>query len=123
MERAQSNLDLDAMDLQGLAGGEPRQGEFTGTKALMLAVLEDGIRSYLGRIDRDAQEAEHWIQSTHRRSPFSFMVVCETLNLNPDAVRRVLQRMRGERVPAGRAFPRTRPNARKPGRLSAHKGN
>ncbi|HVN86698.1 MAG TPA: hypothetical protein VMW17_17835 [Candidatus Binatia bacterium] len=110
----------DEFDLAGfttLAGGEPRQGEFSGTKALMLAVLEDGIRSYLGSGSRAAQEAEHWVRSARRHSPFSFVVVCETLNLNPDAVRRVLARLRDQRLSPRQALPRARPNVRMTGRL------
>ncbi|HUI27193.1 MAG TPA: hypothetical protein VL403_14010 [Candidatus Kryptonia bacterium] len=110
-------IDFDLADLENLAGGESRHGDFTGTKALMLAVLEDGIRSYLGTLSRAALEAEHWVQSAHRQSPFSFVVVCETLNLNPDAVRRVLARMREQRVPARKALPRARPNVRMTTRL------
>jgi hypothetical protein len=117
----QPELDFDLADITSLAGGEPRQAEFTGTKALMLAVLEDGIRSYLGPQKHAAQEAEHWVHSSGRRSPFSFVVVCETLSLNPDAVRRVLLRMRGQQIAPRKALPRARPNVRIPGRVCADK--
>jgi hypothetical protein len=109
--------DFEIGTLQTLAGGAPRQGEFTGTKALMLAVLEDGIRSYLGSARQTAIEAEHWVQSHRRQSPFSFVTVCETLSLDPDAVRRVLARLREERVSPRKALPRARPNVRMTGRL------
>ena len=72
-----------------LGGGEPRQGEYTGTKALMLAVLEDGIRSFCGRAGRLRSEAQDWVRS-NERAPFSFLVICETLGLNPQAVRQAL---------------------------------
>jgi hypothetical protein len=114
-------LDLDFNDIHALAGGEPRQAEFTGIKALMLAVLEDGIRSYLGNARHIAHEAEQWVHSTGRRSPFSFVVVCETLSLTPDAVRRVLLKMRSERVSPKDALPRARPNVRMGSRMCAGK--
>lgn len=111
-------MDTELGEVHLLAGGEPRQGEFSGTKALMLAVLEDGIRSYLGNARIAADEADLWVRSERRRSPFSFVVVCETLNLNPDAVRRVLREMRAGHISRRKAFPRARPNVRMTSRLS-----
>jgi hypothetical protein len=116
VEAAEIDTELD--DLHLLAGGEPRQAELSGTKALMLAVLEDGIRSYLGNARIAADEADLWVRSERRRSPFSFVVVCETLNLNPDAVRRVLREMREGHISPRKAFPRARPNVRMTSRLS-----
>ena len=75
--------------LGSLRGGEPRQGEYTGTKALMLAVLEDGIRNCGGRGGRLRSEAQDWVRS-NEQAPFSFMVICETLGLDPDAVRQAV---------------------------------
>src|SRR5262245_21294930 len=80
-------LDLDFMQLTSLGGGEPRTGQHTGTKALMLGILEDGIRSYLSPVGRVRSEAEYWVKAGRQRSPFSFIVVCETPGLEPDAVR------------------------------------
>jgi hypothetical protein len=117
LEVEAGELDSDLIDIATLGGGDPRNAELTGTKALMLAVLEDGIRSYLGNAKSVAQEADHWIHSGQRRSPFSFVVVCETLNLDPEAVRRVLQRLRSEQVSPKKVFPRARPNVRMAGRI------
>jgi len=89
-----------------LVGGEPRRSEYTGTKALMLAVLEEGIRNCCGPAGRLRAEAEDWVRST-RRAPFSFLVICETLGLEPDAVRRAL-------IQSPQSLPRRiRPSARK----------
>jgi len=123
IEKPGGNVEAPEMDneldqIHILAGGEPRQGELSGTKALMLAVLEDGIRSYLGNARVAADEADLWVRSERRRSPFSFVVVCETLNLNPDAVRRVLREMRAGHISPRKAFPRARPNVRMTSRLS-----
>ena len=82
----------------GLGGGEPRWSEYTGTKALMMAVLEGGIRDYCGAPGRRRTEAEHWVRS-NRRGTFSFAVVCETLGLEPSAVRHALVRLKNQSAP------------------------
>lgn len=116
--------DLD-LDLRAgvVSGGEPRRTEYTGTKALMLAVLEDGIRSYLSPVGRVRSEAEYWVSARRERSPFSFSVVCETLGLEPDAVRQALERMRSKNVVPRRAIRRSRPNVRRGSRISTRKSN
>lgn len=102
---------------ESLSGGESRTGQLTGTRALMLAVLEDGIRSFLGNSRLLAQDAEYWIYSHRRHSPFSFVVVCEILGLDPDAVRRTLTKMKEDNVSPRQAIPRARHNVRVPGRV------
>lgn len=91
----------------GSLGGEPLQNEYTGTKALMVAVLENGLRTCCGPAGQLRTEAEDWVRS-NRRSAFSFTVICETLALEPDAVRRALRRLQTEPLPR-----RIRPMARK----------
>ena len=115
--------DLD-LDLRSgpLSGGECRGGtEYTGTKALMLAVLEDGIRSYLSPVGRIRSEAEYWVTAKKQRSPFSFNVVCETLGLEAEAVREALERMRAKNVAPRQAIRRSRPNVRRNGRMRTKK--
>ena len=112
---------LDVLPWQPVTGGESRHGQLTGTKALMLAVLEDGIRSYLGGSRIVAQDAEYWIYSHRRQSPFSFIVVCEMLGLDPDAVRKTLKQMKSDHISARKAFPRARHNVRIPGRVYPRK--
>jgi hypothetical protein len=106
----------DLSSLIGIGGGESRSAPYTGTKALMLAVLEDAIRSYLGSETRARSEAEGWMLSRQRRSVFSFIVVCETLGLEPKAVRAALRRLRLQQVTPDH-IPRSRPNARRRTRL------
>ena len=113
--------DLAVLRLHPLKGGEPRTDQLTGTKALMLAVLEDGIRSYLGGSRVVASEADFWIHSQRRHSPFSFVVVCEMLGLDPDAVRKTLHNMKSENVSSRKALPRARHNVRIPGRVCARR--
>lgn len=102
-------LDQDLLGLTSLGGGESCRGPYTGIKALMLAVLDNGIQCYLSRMPRVRTEAELWVNALQHRSPFSFPVVCETLGLEPDAVRAELKRWRAAETPA-RAVARRRPN-------------
>jgi DNA-binding transcriptional ArsR family regulator len=114
MHEDHSDADLLGM----LSGGEPRSGALNGTKALLLAVLEDGIRSYLSPVHDIRAEAEYWVGSRRARSPFCFVVICETLGLEPSAVRRALERLRVQRVDPARAIGRTRPNVRRAHRVT-----
>jgi hypothetical protein len=116
-EAGAGEIDLDLMRLTSLGGGESRSAQYTGTKALMLAILEDGIRSYLSPVGRVRTEAEYWVKTSRQRSPFSFTVVCETLGLEPDAVRAALDRLRARNVSPRSVLGRSRPNVRRTGRL------
>ena len=116
-----AEIDLHSLGISSLAGGEARSAQFTGTKALMLAILEDGIRNYLSTVTRHRNEAEHWVTTAKQRSPFSFTVVCETLGLEPDAVRVALNRMREQRVSPRQAIRRSRPNVRRTSSLTGRK--
>ncbi|HYD50407.1 MAG TPA: hypothetical protein VEB21_18770 [Terriglobales bacterium] len=122
--RAERDQDvLEYNPLQPMLGGESRSCELTGTRALMLAVLEDAIRSYLSGSKLAARDAEFWIQSHRRQSPFSFIVVCEVLGLDPDAVRTTLQKIKANNPSNRRGFPRARRNVRIPGRVCLRRSN
>lgn len=97
--------DICVRDIVGLGGGEPRCPEYTGTQALMTAVLEDGIRDYCGAPGRRGAEATDWVRS-NRRGIFSFAVVCETLGLDPSAVRQALLRLKNASARPPRRIPR-----------------
>ena len=112
---------IEVLQLDHLAGGEPRTSQLTGTKALMLAVFEDGIRSYLAGRKLIAAEAEDWLNSGRRYSPFAFVVVCETFGLDPQAVRETVKRMKREHRSPGEIIPRVRNNVRVPGRVCLRK--
>ena len=111
-----SGFDADFLGLTSIGGGESSRGPYTGVKALMLAVLDNGITCYMSRIPRLRAEAEHWVNSTRTRSPFCFPVVCEMLGLEPDAVRAELRRWRDANTSPARALTRRRPNATRAGR-------
>ena len=62
--------------------------------ALMLAVLEDAIACYAGRLKAPREnprilrrQAEFWLSCEDWDSPFSFNNVCEALALDPTALR------------------------------------
>lgn len=115
------DTDLTA-ELGGLlASGEPRHSMLGGIRGLLLAVLEDGIRSYLSSAPEIRAEAEYWVSSRRARSPFSFVVICETLGLEPSAVRGALERLRAQRINPARVIARSRPNVRRAHRVTRRK--
>ena len=111
--RSHRALDGEMAALLGIGGGDGRGLPMSGVRGLMLAMLEDAVRSYLGSLPRCREEAEAWIESRQSLWVFSFSTVCETLGLEPPAVRVALRRMRLE-SPTGRGFmvAKSRPNAR-----------
>lgn len=69
-------------------------GQRTPERALMLAVLEDAIACYAGRLKAPREnprilrrQAEFWLNCEDWDSPFSFNNVCEALALDPEAIR------------------------------------
>jgi hypothetical protein len=84
----------------------------TGMRALMLAVLEDAIQQLSSSVGNRRAAAERWIMSSERHYVFSFAVICETLALEPSAVRRSLIRLLADKQPGRRLLPRTRHNVR-----------
>ena len=69
-------------------------GDTSGPRALMLAVLEDAVscidegrRRSNYRTRRLAAEAEAWVRSERRKWPFSFVNICEVLGFDVDAMR------------------------------------
>jgi len=80
---------------------------FSGTKALLFAVLDDGIRCYFSPNPRVRRDAEHWIDDPRARGPFAFRSICELFLLDPDAVRASLDRLRADsQRPRSQARPR-----------------
>jgi len=67
-------------------------------KRLMLAVLENALDSYQKYVfARDGQgrqmfeEAVEWLESSNTEWLFSYRNICETLDINPDYLRRGLE--------------------------------
>jgi hypothetical protein len=119
--REASGSKFEPINLASLGGGDERYGVSTGVRGLMVAILEDGIRSFLSPIGRLRHEAEYWVASREQRSPFSFRVVCETLGLDSEAVAAALLRMRADGASGRGPIRRSRPNVRRTARLRARR--
>src|SRR5437660_12781329 len=85
--------------------GARRDSYISGEKALMLAVLEDGIRCYQEHLRNPrsnprllSQQAEQWIRAVDYEWPFSFQNVCETLGIDPSALRAALLAWKARRA-------------------------
>jgi hypothetical protein len=96
-----------------------------GEKRLMLAVLEEAVATFQRHVDaktrhgqRVFQEADEWIRSTDGSWPFAFENICNALEINPEYLRRGLERWREaqRRTPVGARvyrFPFRRVNGRR----------
>jgi hypothetical protein len=80
-----------------LLAGARRDSYASGEKALMLAVLEDGIRCFQEHLTNArsnprllSKQAEDWIRADDWDWPFSFNNVCENLCIDPEALRLAL---------------------------------
>lgn len=82
-----------------------------GELRLLLAVLKDALEAVTTRpsyrpdvpVERAAAEARAWIFSNDRSSPFTFVVACELLGIDPGYVRArvVARRARRTATPVG----------------------
>jgi hypothetical protein len=77
--------------------GLKRKAQADGERRLMLAILEDAVDCFQkyamvkdGRGRQLFAEAEQWFLSDDRRWPFSFVNVCEALEIQPQFLRRGL---------------------------------
>lgn len=89
----------------------------SGIRALMLAVLDDAMHSLSSSQSLVRAGAEDWITSPERRYVFSFVVICETLELVPSAVRRSVIDLLDKQQTGGRLVRRSRPNVRHRGAI------
>jgi len=85
--------------------GYRRDSYLSGEKALMLAVLEDGIRCFQEHLTNPrsnprllSKQAEEWIRAVDYEWPFSFNNVCETLGIDAEALREKLVTWKAERL-------------------------
>ena len=76
------------------SGGARWNGDTSGPRVLMLALLEDAIRCIEAgrwhshvRARRLAADAEAWVRCEHRNWPFSFVNICEVLGFDVAAMR------------------------------------
>jgi hypothetical protein len=76
-------------------------------RRLMYAILEDAVSVYTSEVrsarqSRTFQQTRRWIDSNDRIWVFSFLRICEALDLDPDYIRRGV-RMRAAMPKNGRA--------------------
>jgi hypothetical protein len=112
-----SALDRDSGDFEapitGFVGAPASRRPSTGTESLMMAILEDALRCYLGPPGQLRSEAECWVLGTEAWMPFSFPVVCEALGFSPDALRAGLRQLQSSPGACHRIARRLRPNSRR----------
>jgi hypothetical protein len=68
-----------------------RKDQLEPEKKLLLAVLENAIRTYRQYVftpSRLLREVEDWLFAEERDHPFSFETICDSLGLNVQCVRR-----------------------------------
>jgi hypothetical protein len=72
-------------------GVQGRDGQATGEQRLMLAMLEDSLRTVLGRSTAERsgwrQMDLAWIRSEDRTELFAFENVCDALGIDPSYLR------------------------------------
>ena len=107
-----------------LQQGFRRDSYLSGEKALMLAVLEDGIRCFQEHLTNPrsnprllSKQAEEWIRAVDYEWPFSFNNVCETLGIDPEALREKLLTWKAKRIEATAQNPTAAPAEKKVYRL------
>jgi hypothetical protein len=100
---ATTNAPLDGLELlseaavlpEQLFGGTRLHAGHIGELALRLAILQDAIRCLAAESEfscarRDRREAARWIAADDASWPFSFVNVCEALDMDAGRLRRVL---------------------------------
>ena len=121
-ELAQPSPDETVAGLCGTHAILPTQFFFksgtvrTGEQRLMAAVLEDAIAVYFKpippgtarlrpKLQQEQGEADQWLRSNDCGSVFSFLRICEALNLDPQYLRRGLRRLHDQAVTGGSHSP------------------
>ena len=85
--------------------GSPRQhSHIRGEVVLMQSVLEDALECFQKQFGtprfrdyRIAREAEQWFFTDDYQWPFSFVNICSVLGIDPEYIRRGLNRQKAER--------------------------
>jgi hypothetical protein len=110
LDRESADFHITSTELVGAVA--PRRPS-SGTESLMMAILEDALRCYLGPPGRLRTEAECWVLGTKAWTPFSFPVVCEALGFSPDTLRAALRHLQSCPGACDRIGRRLRPNSRR----------
>ena len=80
-----------------------RGSVWSGEQRLMAAILEDAVAVSSKPVAPSTSKARHvlretlrWLRCNDRTWTFSFLRICETLDLDPSAIRRAIRILRGE---------------------------
>lgn len=84
-----------------------RSNHLEPEQELVLAILTDAVECILKYLDEPLPmraklfgEAHNWLFDQDEKDPFSFLNVCEILNLDPSYLRRgIMTRMRAKAIP------------------------
>lgn len=95
MKEFGKSLGVDPIVAEAFFGSSGHGGPVRAERELMLAVLSDAIECYWKyRKSRAAsgirlyQDAKKWIFAGNDKEPFSFIAICEALQLDPSYIRR-----------------------------------
>ena len=84
-----------------------RTAAWSGEQKLMAAILEDAVdvccrpdQPRTSKARRLLRESLHWLRCNDRTWTFSFLRICEQLDLDPGAIRRGVRIRRGEETAA-----------------------
>jgi len=117
-DRAEAELEPDIVLPCQLGDGLFGAARLQPEKRLQLAVLEDAIITFERSVGVDdarprrlLAEVDAWFASDATDSPFAFMTICHTLNIDPDYIRGGLRRRRTHRDASMKRKPRLRRDA------------
>ena len=100
---------LSESDIVGLYGAEHLQPE----KRLMFAILLDAVECFQEYAEQDRlfKDAEQWIFEDDHEWPYSFINICEAVDMNPKYLRKGLLHCRQSATPeANTLWPAIVPN-------------
>jgi hypothetical protein len=99
-DRTETFGDLLPQQYYDILSG-PRRSD--GARDLMLAVLEDAIRTYVTNVAtkttrqrRLFEEVKAWFDTRGDRAPFSFETICETFDIDANSLRQRLGHLSAE---------------------------
>ena len=90
---------IDHYDID-IAGGGTSAALRTGERRLLLATLEDAIRTVLGsRHPKQQREDLDWLMSEDRSDPFTYLRICDALGIDAEWLRSRVLSVRVDRDP------------------------
>lgn len=123
-DRVSTLFQPDTLLSEDYFGNYRRRIPLEPEKALLLAVLEDGVRTFQDNIFAESgkkrallDEAREWVFTDGFEHVFSFNSVCSSLGLTPGYIRRGLKRWEEQTREATKKKPRSSQSA--PERLVA----